>query len=918
MTDNTLINEFYNRIVQRNLQADIISDSDAAEGANFIDELGKPVKVNVKDWLTSGENADTVKDWIQDYMQNLFTTNGSSISLEALEAKMENVPGLFEKTINDYIATLENDILIQRDKENNAAILQELNSDLEEQNTEAGKHLSAWDPRLGRMDTFYMKLSDIQKGTSEEGAKLVVPFGSDTIATAFANMIYMLPATVAKKALEGGNQTGDGLFSSIDQAAKSEQNKKDLVPVQGQSIIEQYETDSKFYGAASLMNPYSLTRLVGSFDNPSSRTDVPTNYMYDIRDSRRFYGLTSGGLWGSDMTQVASPTVTHIIEWSNKDMWGRTPYSFQDFVYCKWFGIIPNNRLITLRRYHAPTRDNLQFEQMFNGDDDSPTLPAVSNEQQTKDSVSNAKTTIFAPRCTVVSYIGAETGNTFQDFLKFSTGINWDEAVADIWDVGGDDGSDPQALIDEMMGDSGGYGGADNNMFNGLLNLGSNITNRILSFGKMSMAINGNVTLSEGAQKKLLAANMNPYEDLYSNRIQGPLDRITAVKRRKAGIVFDSSYQVTCTYVTKSIGGINPKAAMLDILANCMEMVSPTAIFWGGGHKFMINPHMYPFHDGGWRDNFMKKLYDGKIFGDDGAIATVLKGVKEFGSGPSGFDWSNITSKLGGLLGTGLACISSLVSSVSTALFGEGSNMFSDIINKGAEVVSGKDTTVLKQMANNVFNNLNTMWHSKVLAKSVAPEIKGINAILIGDPVGEWHLTVGNPLNPIIVVGNLICEKMDVEFGEELGPDDFPTELKVTYTLQHGMQRDKKAIQSMFNRGMGAIYELPDYIRSSSEYETTVDNFTGGTTFRTPEFMHTNEIRARAGVTGKTYQSYKLSEGSEPQNVGNYQTMLITKFTGSALSQANQTIKAANSDNFINNSNIATIRALGITRKFTS
>jgi hypothetical protein len=33
-----------------------------------------------------------------------------------------------------------------------------------------------------------------------------------------------------------------------------------------------------------------------------------------------------------------------------------------------------------------------------------------------------------------------------------------------------------------------------------------------------------------------------------------------------------------------------------------------------------------------------------------------------------------------------------------------------------------------------------------------------------------------------------------VQFGEELGPDDFPTELKVVYTLQHGMQRDKKAI----------------------------------------------------------------------------------------------------------------------------
>jgi hypothetical protein len=46
------------------------------------------------------------------------------------------------------------------------------------------------------------------------------------------------------------------------------------------------------------------------------------------------------------------------------------------------------------------------------------------------------------------------------------------------------------------------------------------------------------------------------------------------------------------------------------------------------------------------------------------------------------------------------------------------------------------------------------------------------------------------------------------------------------------MKRDKPAIQSMFNRGMGAIYELPDYIKSSSEYETHVDKTTGGTAFR--------------------------------------------------------------------------------------
>jgi hypothetical protein len=29
---------------------------------------------------------------------------------------------------------------------------------------------------------------------------------------------------------------------------------------------------------------------------------------------------------------------------------------------------------------------------------------------------------------------------------------------------------------------------------------------------------------------------------------------------------------------------------MIDILNNCLEMVSPEAVFWGGGHHFNIEP----------------------------------------------------------------------------------------------------------------------------------------------------------------------------------------------------------------------------------------------------------------------------------------------------------------------------------------
>lgn len=106
------------------------------------------------------------------------------------------------------------------------------------------------------------------------------------------------------------------------------------------------------------------------------------------------------------------------------------------------------------------------------------------------------------------------------------------------------------------------------------------------------------------------------------------------------------------------------------------------------------------------------------------------------------------------------------------------------------------------------------------------PSITSSGNILIGEPVGEWHLTIGNPLNPIMVIGNLICSKMKVDWDEELGPDDFPTGFSVEYSLEHAMARDNDAIQSMFNRGMGKYYTLPDYISTSSDRITYVDKFT--------------------------------------------------------------------------------------------
>jgi len=140
------------------------------------------------------------------------------------------------------------------------------------------------------------------------------------------------------------------------------------------------------------------------------------------------------------------------------------------------------------------------------------------------------------------------------------------------------------------------------------------------------------------------------------------------------------------------------------------------------------------------------------------------------------------------------------------------------------------------------------MWHNRMMAATVMPQINAGGNILVGEPTGEWHLTIGNPLNPIMVIGNLICSEMKVDWDEELGPDDFPEGFTVEYTIEHAMPRDNDAIQSMFNRGMGKFYVLPDYISTSSDHTTYVDKYTKNITDATGNINYMN-----AGALQKEY-----------------------------------------------------------------
>lgn len=707
-----------------------------------------------------------------------------------------------------------------------------------------------WDPRLARVDYFV--------ANNGNGSSLLVPFATNTGASCFSDMIFSLDkhkiAELKKesKASDQDVETGDqGLYDTEDD---------NVYPITSQSQVELWNKNTDVYGLASLMNPYSITRLVGSLDSISLNSDNKTvnidgNYMLDIRDARRFYDTTTDTENGVSPLAISDPTTSNIIKWSNSDRWGRTPYSFQDFVFCKWWNIIPNNRLLTLRKYLAPTLDNLNFEGM---------------QDNTGDDAGSDVT--FSPVATVVSYFGEGTENSLGSLLGFSSGTKWSELEAKIWDVTGNEGSTPEQVVDDAIDSN--ESGWGTGIFRKLTGSGMGLSKKILSLNKFlglgdsSMGFSAEAANAQHLQQAL----MDPYADgPYANRIQGPVNRIDKVMKRDPGIEWSNSMTVTCQYVSRPIGGINTKAAMLDILSNCLEMASTTAVFWGGGHRFEIEPKNYPWTGHGNGRGVMKKLYRGEIFGKDGAISDTMQGITSFTRDADGnISWDAFSTALTQAFGETLGAIGQMVSSLSESIMGKSVDILGMM---GVEQDSSSAIQAGKNRMMNLFKNTENLWKSEMIKNTVYPSVKNNRAILIGTPVGNWHLTIGNPLNPIAVIGNLICDKMEVTFGEDLGPDDFPLEMTVKYTLKHGMARDLAAIESMFNRGAGKIYNLPDYLRASSDLETKVDKFTGGAAFRAPAFIGPTTY----GLTGK--KSYSLDSGRTPSNSGNWRTTVVPKFT---------------------------------------
>jgi hypothetical protein len=244
-------------------------------------------------------------------------------------------------------------------------------------------------------------------------------------------------------------------------------------------------------------------------------------------------------------------------------------------------------------------------------------------------------------------------------------------------------------------------------------------------------------------------------------------------------------FPVVFHYELTSVGEVNTKAAMVDILGNLLALCTNYGNF--------LTPEIR------YNNGFPAVNFPGGEEGLARFYADPVEWVKtliKYAVDPNQSTNGDPTAEA--IVGT--------LNSVTRAR---------DFLAQTANQLNDK---TLKDLASDLGNSSqvnNILLYS--LTETFIKDLVLPMSVLTGAPTGEWHLVVGNPCNPIAMMGNLVCKDLSISFGDTLGPDDFPTEITATITLQQARERERGEIESMFNRGEGRLYQSVAPVYSNSQ-----------------------------------------------------------------------------------------------------
>jgi hypothetical protein len=421
------------------------------------------------------------------------------------------------------------------------------------------------------------------------------------------------------------------------------------------------------------------------------------------------------------------------------------PYNVKDFIFCKHYGVIPNNRMITLRRFPTPVMDNLRvptsaprIEPTQQGD--SITGNFVNNDGISKNQM--IKDGVALPIAQAVTYFGGDTGNSLDSILNVETGLKWVQKgqKTKMSAEGNDKGflsSTYGKYLEAVVG---------GDVFNGL----NKISNGV---GVVTDPDNKELQIRRTLLEKLTTG-----DGPLSQRIFVDVNTVNSMYVRDVGFTGgEQTFSLKFTYSLTSVGEVNSRMMFIDLFANLLAIGSDYGKFLAP--QLLANSNRQGIGFPGGAKGYVKHLTNPVEFLND-----MLK--LKFGE--------EVKKKIKGLEGT--------LSKAQTELSGLSNGK---PLSKNGQLY--KTLTVM--LTSDLLNNL---YYEPIM--------------LSGYPTGEWHVVVGNPLNPIAMMGNLICEKVKINFNNTLGPDDFPTEMTAVFSMKAARTKHRGDFESMFNRGNGRLY----------------------------------------------------------------------------------------------------------------
>ena len=399
----------------------------------------------------------------------------------------------------------------------------------------------------------------------------------------------------------------------------------------------------------------------------------------------------------------------------------------------------------------------------------------------------------------LLAWFGTED-NKLEDICKFETQATWKEITNKIQEIDSRENNQERGPLGMILN-------SVNPAYNRYADVTGNGAHNVLAElgsgwypGLRKESTDNNETLRMAADHNKVYTPKNTVQDnhIYEGRL-----------------ILKQEMTVTFSYKLRAYENINPKSAFLDLMGNILEVTYQRGRYWKGETRLIGSPQ----NRTGWQkanalvDNAWSKL--------GGFMESIASGTMNFGD-----------------------------------ILGAVSNMIGNI---GSDVINGLKNIDPSTLGQDLVNKLKTINEKtglshgmKALLKNQLgrPALYAMDSLISGDDMGCWHLTIGNPYNPIMTIGNLILTSSTVTHSGALGVDDFPSEVKVVCTLKPARSRDSTGIARYYTKGMNGLY-LPTSRNNSSDFYNFI------------------------GSNGKVFSSMKLDEKrakSEKANIGQADT----------------------------------------------